>query len=54
MPFANAESSITAISEWLPTLSPEKNEEILRDAGFNNVALFYAGFTFRGWVAYRA
>jgi tRNA (cmo5U34)-methyltransferase len=53
-PFANAESSIAAINERLPSLSPEKDEEILRDAGFSDVALFYAGFTFRGWVGYRA
>jgi len=24
----------------------------LREAGFGVVELFYAGFTFRGWVAY--
>jgi tRNA (cmo5U34)-methyltransferase len=45
---------IAAISERLPALSPEKDQEILRDAGFRDVALFYAGFTFKGWVAYRA
>jgi hypothetical protein len=25
---------------------------ILRDADFSDVSLFYAGFTWRGWVAY--
>lgn len=53
MPFENAESAIKGISERLPTLSPEKDEEILRDAGFTDVALFYAAFTFRGWVGYK-
>jgi tRNA (cmo5U34)-methyltransferase len=33
-------------------LAPEKDEVILRDAGFSNPTLFYTGFTFRGWVAY--
>ena len=40
--------------QWLPVLSPEQDEALLRDAGFADVALFYAGFTFRGWVAYKA
>jgi len=51
---ASAENAITAIGERLPLLSPEQDEAMLRDAGFTDVALFYAGFTFRGWVAYRA
>lgn len=25
---------------------------MLREAGFGDVSLFYAAFTFRGWVAY--
>jgi len=53
MPFENAESAIAGISERLPTLSPENDEEILRDAGFTDIALFYAAFTFRGWVSYK-
>ncbi len=36
----------------LHVLAPEMDEAILREAGFTNVSLFYAGFTFRGWVAY--
>lgn len=48
---AKASASITAIAERLPILSPEEDAALLRDAGFNDVALFYAGFTFRGWVA---
>jgi tRNA (cmo5U34)-methyltransferase len=47
-----AESASSAISEKLPILSPEQDEAVLRDAGFSNVSLFYAAFTFRGWVAY--
>lgn len=35
----------------LPVLSPDEDETLLRDAGFTDVTLFYAAFTFRGWVA---
>lgn len=52
--FASREDMITAIGERLPALSPEEDEEILRDAGFSDVALFYAAFTFRGWVGHKA
>jgi tRNA (cmo5U34)-methyltransferase len=41
-----------AIDAHLTILSPEQDEAILRGAGFSNVSLFYAGFTFRGWVGY--
>ena len=51
---ADADRAIKAMGERLPLLSPEQDEEILRSAGFADVALFYAGFTFRGWVAYKA
>jgi tRNA (cmo5U34)-methyltransferase len=54
VPVANAANTISAIGERLPLLSPEQDEALLRDAGFTDVALFYVGFTFRGWVAYRA
>jgi tRNA (cmo5U34)-methyltransferase len=54
VPAANAANATSAIGERLPLLSPEQDEALLRDAGFTDVALFYAGFTFRGWVAYRA
>lgn len=41
-----------AIDSRLTILSPEQDEAILWEAGFSNVSLFYAGFTFRGWVGY--
>lgn len=53
MPFANAHNAISAISERLPTLTPEQDEALLRQAGFIDTSLFFAGFTFRGWVAYK-
>jgi tRNA (cmo5U34)-methyltransferase len=40
------------IGEELPILSPEGDEQLLRDDGFGGVELFYVGFAFRGWVAY--
>ena len=49
---ANAESARQAIATRLSVLSPEEDEAMLRQAGFSNVSLFYAGLSFRGWVAY--
>jgi tRNA (cmo5U34)-methyltransferase len=42
----------TALAAKLPALPPEEDEALLREAGFSDVALFYAALTFRGWVAY--
>jgi tRNA (cmo5U34)-methyltransferase len=42
----------TAIDRQLTILTPEQDESLLREAGFSNVSLFFAGFTYRGWVAY--
>ncbi|MBM6594774.1 class I SAM-dependent methyltransferase [Microvirga pudoricolor] len=42
----------TGIGEGLPILTPAHDEALLREAGFRDVSLFYAAFTFRGWVAY--
>lgn len=35
----------------LHTVSPERNEALLREAGFNGAQLFYAGLGWRGWGA---
>lgn len=48
----DANTSITAVENHLNILTPDQDEAILREAGFSNVEMFYAGFTFRGWVAY--
>lgn len=53
VPATQVRSTVTAMIERLPALSPEQDEAILRDAGFVHVSLFYAAFTFRGWVGYR-
>lgn len=47
-----ARAAATAISTRLPLLSPGDEEAMLYDAGFSGINLFYAGFCFRGWVAY--
>jgi len=46
-----ASASIAGIAERLPVLTPEEDEALLREAGFTDIELFYAAFTFRGWVA---
>lgn len=40
------------VDAHLPLLDPQQDEAILRDAGFSDIALFYAAFTWRGWVGY--
>lgn len=49
---ANLESAREAISTRLTILAPEQEEAMLREAGFTDVSLFYAGLSFRGWVSY--
>ncbi len=47
-----AGAAASAIAQRLPILSPEEDEALLRDTGFTDIALFYAAFTFRGWIAH--
>jgi tRNA (cmo5U34)-methyltransferase len=47
-----AELARAKIAAELPILAPALEEEMLREAGFSDVSLFYAGFAFRGWAAY--
>ncbi|WP_233503554.1 class I SAM-dependent methyltransferase [Sphingomonas psychrotolerans] len=49
--FEQASVSAAAMAEHLPILSSDEDEALLREAGFSSVALFYAGFSFLGWVA---
>lgn len=49
---AQLESSRQAIATRLSILAPEEEEAMLREAGFSNVTLYYAGLSFRGWVSY--
>lgn len=50
--YAEAEKARSAIAARLPIVAPEDDEQLLSDAGFRDISLFYAGFAFRGWVAY--
>ena len=52
VPMQDAKTTVATMSSRLPLLSPEQEVALLEEAGFDNVELFYAGFTFRGWVAY--
>lgn len=48
---ARATASASAMAAHLPFLAADAEEALLQEAGFSDVALFYAGFSFRGWVA---
>lgn len=39
------------MAQHLPVLTTADDEALLRNAGFSEIALFYAAFSFRGWVA---
>jgi tRNA (cmo5U34)-methyltransferase len=52
IPEPNAKAAATAISAKLPLIPPEQDVALMRQAGFVSVELFYAAFTFKGWVAY--
>lgn len=54
MPATQASSGAVAIKERLPVLTPQQEVDLLGEAGFTDVELFYAGFTFKGWVARKA
>lgn len=45
------DSARQAIGTRLSILDPAEEEALLREAGFTDIALFYAAFSFRGWVA---
>lgn len=46
-----ARGGARALGDRLPLLSPEAEVDLLQAAGFTDPQLFYAAFTFRGWVA---
>jgi tRNA (cmo5U34)-methyltransferase len=53
IPAADARNAVAAIGNRLPLISPEEDVALLQEAGFGNIELFYAAFTFKGWIAYR-
>ncbi|MBB6192399.1 tRNA (cmo5U34)-methyltransferase [Sphingobium wenxiniae] len=48
---AGASRSAQMMSKQLPILSSGEEEGLLEQAGFSEIALFYAAFSFRGWAA---
>lgn len=48
---AQAQEMLKQVQANLDLLSPEDDEELMRAAGFTQVQMFYAAFTWRGWVA---
>lgn len=47
----NALASADSMASGLPLLKVSQEQTLFRQAGFVNVELFYAAFSFRGWVA---
>ena len=47
-----ANAARTAVETNVSMLGPEQDREILCGAGFSDVELFFAAFTWRGWIAY--
>lgn len=46
-----ARLSAEKMAEHLPLLSADDEVAVQREAGFSDAALFYAGFSFRGWIS---
>jgi tRNA (cmo5U34)-methyltransferase len=51
LPADKAAAIIPGLATKLPTLSPKEDADLLREAGFTDISLFYAALTFRGWTA---
>lgn len=47
-----AESSRAAVEAAVNMLDPAEDEAILREAGFADAAMFFAAFTWRGWIGH--
>lgn len=47
---AMARSAHAVVAASLNCLDPAQDEEILRAGGFDNTALFYTAFPWRGWI----
>lgn len=50
----HVERARQAISSDLTILSPQEEEAMLKEAGYSDVGLFYAGLSIKGWVAVAA
>ncbi len=54
VPIEQAMQGMETMAGRLPALSPDEDIALLTEAGFTDIQLFYAGFTFKGWVCYRS
>lgn len=43
-----------AVATMTTMFEPEQDVQIMKDAGLTSVSMFYAAFTWRGWVGYAA
>lgn len=48
---AMAHQARAMVSENLPVLSPQDDEDCFKEAGFSDITPFYHALTWRGWVA---
>ncbi|MBU2867346.1 class I SAM-dependent methyltransferase [Pacificibacter marinus] len=53
IPSEQAQKSIETFKTRLPILTPREDMALLEEAGLTDIQLFYAAFTFKGWVGYR-
>jgi tRNA (cmo5U34)-methyltransferase len=51
-PAAQTEQASVAVGSALPLLDPAIDEDLMRAAGFADPTLFFAAFTWRGWIAH--
>ncbi len=53
IPSKQAQKSIETLKTRLPILTPREDATLLEEAGLADIQLFYAAFTFKGWVGHR-
>ena len=53
LPHEQIKKSVSEMRKRLPILNVREDEALLRAVGFENIEMFYAGFTLKGWVAYK-
>lgn len=53
MPAVQTQARMSSLKALLPVLTPQQDIELLDQAGFDGIELFYSAFTFKGWVAYK-
>jgi|CXWL01.1.fsa_nt_gi tRNA (cmo5U34)-methyltransferase len=51
-PAEQAEATTERVRDVINTVSADRNELLLKQAGFKDIDLFYVGLSWRGWVAY--